>query len=183
MVLGCGIYLAASEFISAKKSKGEVLLFRRGRIPYVSKASDEEAKSDDRMTAATVTRAKTVPDAPSSIQKQTAIFHWDDVHYDIKIKGEPRKLLDGVDGWVKPGTLTALMVSFIIISLPRLSDLIILGCLWCWKDHSSRCSCITCNHGCGHRTNARRRTTKRYWFSEKDRLCPTAGSPFGHIYG
>lgn len=28
---------------------------------------------------------------------------------DIKIKGEPRQLLDHVDGWVKPGTLTALM--------------------------------------------------------------------------
>jgi ATP-binding cassette, subfamily G (WHITE), member 2, PDR len=28
---------------------------------------------------------------------------------DIKIKGEPRRLLDHVDGWVKPGTLTALM--------------------------------------------------------------------------
>lgn len=27
----------------------------------------------------------------------------------IKIKGEPRRILDHVDGWVKPGTLTALM--------------------------------------------------------------------------
>lgn len=111
MFLGCAVYLLSSEFISAKKSKGEVLLFRRGRIPYVSKAADEEAKSDDRMTAATVTRTKTTPDAPATIQKQTAIFHWDNVHYDIKIKGQPRKLLDGVDGWVKPGTLTALMVN------------------------------------------------------------------------
>jgi ABC-type multidrug transport system ATPase subunit len=31
------------------------------------------------------------------------------VIYDIKIKGETRRLLDHVDGWVKPGTLTALM--------------------------------------------------------------------------
>lgn len=31
--------------------------------------------------------------------------------YDIKIKGEARRILDHVDGWVKPGTLTALMVS------------------------------------------------------------------------
>lgn len=138
MFLGLFIYLSASEFISAKKSKGEVLLFRRGRIPYVSKASDEEAKIDDRMTAATVTRTKTVPDAPPSIQKQTAIFHWDDVHYDIKIKGEPRKLLDGVDGWVKPGTLTALMVSSFNVQCSRdLSNQNLLGCLWCGKDHSS----------------------------------------------
>lgn len=45
------------------------------------------------------------------IQKQTAIFSWKDVVYDIKIKKEPRRILDHVDGWVKPGTLTALMVS------------------------------------------------------------------------
>jgi ABC-type multidrug transport system ATPase subunit len=29
--------------------------------------------------------------------------------HSIKIKGEPRRILDHVDGWVKPGTLTALM--------------------------------------------------------------------------
>lgn len=44
-----------------------------------------------------------------AIQKQTSIFHWSDVTYDIKVKGGERRLLDLVDGWVKPGTLTALM--------------------------------------------------------------------------
>ena len=110
-VFGCAVYLAATEFISAKKSKGEVLLFRRGHVPDIGPTtSDAEAKADDRLNSEMViTRTKTVPDAPASIQKQTAIFHWDEVNYDIKIKKEPRRLLDGVDGWVKPGTLTALM--------------------------------------------------------------------------
>jgi hypothetical protein len=45
------------------------------------------------------------------LQRQTAIFSWKDVVYDIRIKGEARRILDYVDGWVKPGTLTALMVS------------------------------------------------------------------------
>lgn len=49
------------------------------------------------------------PEISKNLQKQTAIFHWDGVNYDIKIKGEPRRLLNEVDGWVKPGTLTALM--------------------------------------------------------------------------
>jgi ATP-binding cassette, subfamily G (WHITE), member 2, PDR len=31
------------------------------------------------------------------------------VCYDVDIKGETRRILDHVDGWVKPGTLTALM--------------------------------------------------------------------------
>ncbi|EHK98954.1 putative ABC transporter CDR4 [Glarea lozoyensis 74030] len=113
VVGGCAVYLTATEYISAKKSKGEVLLFRRGRIPDMgsNKADEETAQvEDDRINTETVlTRTKTTPDAPASIQKQTAIFHWDNVNYDIKIKKEPRRLLDAVDGWVKPGTLTALM--------------------------------------------------------------------------
>lgn len=110
MVFGCAIYLTATEYISAKKSKGEVLLFRRGRVPDRGPTADEESNVDDRVNTETVlTREKTIPDAPTSIQKQTAIFHWESVKYDIKIKGKPRRLLDDVDGWVKPGTLTALM--------------------------------------------------------------------------
>ena len=40
---------------------------------------------------------------------QKDIFTWRDITYDIEVKGEPRRLLDHVSGWVKPGTLTALM--------------------------------------------------------------------------
>ncbi|KAH6679698.1 putative ABC transporter CDR4 [Halenospora varia] len=114
MVFGCAVYLTATEFISAKKSKGEVLLFRRGKVPDIAAEEKKDVESraieDDRVnTEMVLARTKTVPDAPAHIQKQTAIFHWDGVNYDIKIKKEPRRLLDDVDGWVKPGTLTALM--------------------------------------------------------------------------
>lgn len=37
------------------------------------------------------------------------IFMWQNLDYSIEIKGKPRKLLDNVQGFVKPGTLTALM--------------------------------------------------------------------------
>lgn len=107
MVFGCAVYLVATEYITALKSKGEVLLFRRGRIPTVAPKPDVESRTEGQEV--TLQRTKTVPDAPASIQKQTAVFHWDGVNYDIKIKKEPRRLLDDVDGWVKPGTLTALM--------------------------------------------------------------------------
>jgi ATP-binding cassette subfamily G (WHITE) protein 2 (PDR) len=113
MIFGCAIYLTATESISAKKSKGEVLVFRRGAVPDQGPKADEESNVEDRVnTEIVLARQKTVPEAPASIQKQTAVFHWDGVNYDIKIKGEPRRLLDDVDGWVKPGTLTALMVSW-----------------------------------------------------------------------
>ncbi|KAJ0163408.1 ATP-binding cassette transporter CGR1, partial [Colletotrichum tanaceti] len=49
-------------------------------------------------------------DGGLGIDRQTAIFHWSNVCYDVKLKKkETKRILDGVDGWCKPGTLTALM--------------------------------------------------------------------------
>ena len=102
-------YLAAAELIQAKKSKGEVLLFRRGHKPTSlnEHKSDLEAFSH----APGVARERNVrkQDVSAIIQRQTAIFQWKDVCFDIKIKKETRRILDHVDGWVKPGTMTALM--------------------------------------------------------------------------
>jgi len=116
-----GVYIAAAEFISSKPSKGEVLIFPRGKVPKLNSHSDVEGVSDSRTTAdlALTKKVTTAGEAPPSIVKQTAIFHWDSVNYDIKIKKEPRRLLDDVDGWVKPGTLTALMVSRSLMARSR----------------------------------------------------------------
>jgi len=100
-------YLVATEYISSKKSKGEVLVFRRGHKALVKKSSNDEEAVSGRNTPVAKTE-----DHTGIIARQTAIFHWQDVCYDIKIKGEPRRILDHVDGWVKPGTLTALMVCY-----------------------------------------------------------------------
>ncbi|KAH0536023.1 hypothetical protein FGG08_007090 [Glutinoglossum americanum] len=98
-------YLAATESIAAKKPKGEVLLFRRGyRETAVKRHNDIETstKSEGRIIQGSP------KEMDGAIQKQTAIFQWKDICFDIKIKKEPRRILDHVDGWVKPGTLTAL---------------------------------------------------------------------------
>lgn len=110
----CATYLLAAEFITAKKSKGEVLLFRRAHTP----ASLKQKSNDEEAIGTSVAGAEKTNNADLSaiIKKQTAIFHWEDLCYDIKIKGEPRRILDHVDGWVKPGTLTALMVCFIVLT-------------------------------------------------------------------
>ncbi|KAE8446223.1 hypothetical protein EG329_012448 [Mollisiaceae sp. DMI_Dod_QoI] len=104
----CATYLLATEFITAKKSKGEVLLFRRGHTPAAlkHKGNDEEAGTTN---IARAEKTSSRVDVAAVLKKQTAIFHWEDVCYDIKIKSEQRRILDHVDGWVKPGTLTALM--------------------------------------------------------------------------
>lgn len=102
------VYLAATEYIQAAKSKGEVLVYRRGKIPAALKAGNDIEGVHEK-TPVPEADTKTSEDNLNAIQKQTSIFHWSDVCYDIKIKSEERRLLDHVDGWVKPGTLTALM--------------------------------------------------------------------------
>lgn len=100
-------YLVATELISSTPSKGEVLVFRRNNLPVKKRPDDEEASAAGSAAAAVSNRGdngKTV-----AIQRQTDIFQWKDVCYDIPVKGGIRRLLDHVDGWVKPGTLTALM--------------------------------------------------------------------------
>lgn len=100
-------YLVGTEYISEQKSKGEVLLFRRGHQPNIPRGeADPENPSQPASARQTEESAR---QTSAKIQRQTAIFHWEDVCYDIKIKGQPRRILDHVDGWVKPGTCTALM--------------------------------------------------------------------------
>ncbi|KAF1820072.1 ATP-binding cassette multidrug transporter [Dissoconium aciculare CBS 342.82] len=102
-------YLAATELVSAQKSKGEVLVFRMGHTPASLKEKRSDEETADAGDGAALGKKETHTEATDIIQKQTAIFSWKDVCYDIKIKSEERRILDHVDGWVKPGTLTALM--------------------------------------------------------------------------
>ncbi|KAJ6016384.1 hypothetical protein N7540_010975 [Penicillium herquei] len=97
-------YVAATEYITEAKSKGEILLFRRGHTAYAPK----DVESSRRFASLEKTE-KTNGLQNAAIQRQTAIFQWQNVCYDIKIMGESRRILDHVDGWVKPGTCTALM--------------------------------------------------------------------------
>ncbi|CCT70367.1 probable ABC1 transport protein [Fusarium fujikuroi] len=108
-------YMVAAELVSEKKSKGEVLVYRRGHKP-AAVANAEKKHSDPEAAMAHIgpvvtaerTRSRTNKDG-GMLQEQTSVFQWHDVCYEVKIKDETRKILDNVDGWVKPGTLTALM--------------------------------------------------------------------------
>ncbi|KAK1248495.1 hypothetical protein MKX08_006715 [Trichoderma sp. CBMAI-0020] len=102
-------YMVSAELVSEKKSKGEVLMYRRGHKPTAAvhaekKAQDPEAAMANIGPILTSERTK-----EGMLQRQTSVFQWHDVCYEVKIKSETRRILDNVDGWVKPGTLTALM--------------------------------------------------------------------------
>jgi hypothetical protein len=102
------LHLVMSEVVASERSKGEVLVFRRSKLAKIKRRRNDEESGKE----AVVVNEKHNDDrdAQFDVEKQTSIFHWEDVCYDIQIKKETRRILDHVDGWIKPGTLTALMV-------------------------------------------------------------------------
>jgi len=101
-------HLVMSEIVASERSKGEVLVFRRAGMKKSKRASTDEESG-----GASAHESEKFDDSnpvEHNVQKQDSIFHWEKVTYDIQIKSETRTILDSVDGWIKPGTLTALMV-------------------------------------------------------------------------
>lgn len=106
------VYMTATVLNSSTSSTGEVLLFVRGRGARDIQKSTEHVGNgggQDRIPTADDIRDECQPEEVEPPVPQRSIFTWRDIVYDIHIKDEPRRLLDHVSGWVKPGTLTALM--------------------------------------------------------------------------
>lgn len=105
-------YLVATEVNSATSSTAEFLVFRRGHVPaYMLPTIGDGEKTTTSQTRAVEPLAVSGEpvDLSTVIPEQQSIFTWQDLCYDIPVKGGQRRLLDHVCGWVKPGTLTALM--------------------------------------------------------------------------
>lgn len=106
-------YFAAVELNSSTASTAEALVFPRGQVPaYLDpkrKSKDEESANGSSGSGVEQGGAKNPKEV--AMEPQRDIFTWKDVVYDIDVKEGKRRLLDNVSGWVKPGTLTALMGS------------------------------------------------------------------------
>lgn len=97
-------YLVATELNSTTSSSAEVLRFLRG-----SRKAEALTSREDYSSGGQTSLEGNHQKQNSSTSQEGDVFTWRDINYDIRIKDEPRRLLDGVCGWVKPGTLTALM--------------------------------------------------------------------------
>ncbi|KAL3232156.1 Uncharacterized protein RNJ44_04072 [Nakaseomyces bracarensis] len=132
------VYLILCEYNEGAKQKGEMLVFPHSVVKRMKKKgilkddgkkmgnSDIENNSDSTETAATneknllndscdvggtdSTGLNSKESSPQvGLSKSEAIFHWQNLCYDVPVKTGIRRILSNVDGWVKPGTLTALM--------------------------------------------------------------------------
>ena len=108
-------YMIFAEIVSAKKSKGEVLVFRRGHKPaMMNQKNNDDPESKPAVSGpVSISEKPRSSDGETAIQRSTSVFHWNNVCYDVRIKSENRRILDNVAGWVKPGTMTALMVCLV----------------------------------------------------------------------
>lgn len=103
------VYFIATELNSSTSSTAEALVFRRGHVPaHILKGESGPTRTDDGVDEKGLHVVNTNANI-NGLEPQTDLFTWRNVVYDIKIKSEDRRLLDHVSGWVKPGTLTALM--------------------------------------------------------------------------
>ncbi|KAJ5273331.1 hypothetical protein N7478_008456 [Penicillium angulare] len=102
-------YVAATDLISEKKSRGEVAIFPRGKAPRRGQIVANDLENGNEKVSLGQYRNSYKREVPSRIARQSAIIQWQDVCYDLKIKNENTRILDHVEGWVEPGTLTALM--------------------------------------------------------------------------
>jgi ATP-binding cassette, subfamily G (WHITE), member 2, PDR len=82
MIFLMAFYLGATELISSKKSKGEVLVFRRGHTPAsLKEKSHDEETADNGANGAALAKKESYVEASDIIQKQTAVFSWKDVSH------------------------------------------------------------------------------------------------------
>lgn len=110
-------YLLATELNNGAMQRGEVTLFPRSKLRKIKRAkrkaqliaTDLESGGSAAADSALAASQSIMKEDLAKIHAGTDIFHWRDVCYDVQIGPETRRLLNNVDGWVQPGTLTALM--------------------------------------------------------------------------
>jgi ATP-binding cassette subfamily G (WHITE) protein 2 (PDR) len=142
----CAAHLYVSEVVAAARSKGEVLVFKRGAL----KKQDRKAGTDEEDQAAGKRKSMEKEDGAveSNVAKQTSVLHWKNVSYTVKSGGEERTILDNVDGWVKPGSLTALMgVSGVSSCVCHMTRSVLANVDIGRQDHVTRCARKSCHYG------------------------------------
>ncbi|EXL40373.1 hypothetical protein FOCG_17139 [Fusarium oxysporum f. sp. radicis-lycopersici 26381] len=122
-VLYLGLHLAAAKYMASKQSKGEVLVYIRKAIKHL-KTISSNIKSGPR----TINNQQTVnsDSGTARVKKQTSVFHWGNVCYDIKIKGEPRRILDEGSSGAGKTTLLDVLASRVTMGVVS-SDMVVNG--------------------------------------------------------
>ena len=113
----CSVALMADgEWVSApmgdfKKNPRMKIVEEYGRPSYFREMTEEEFL-EERKRAEEAARQTGVPEVkePQKQERNEDFVHWEGLTYDVMNGGKTKRLLDEVDGWLRGGTVTALMV-------------------------------------------------------------------------
>lgn len=110
-----GVYITLVEYNKGAMQNGEILVFQhkalkqeRKRRKDLEEGNAERIAPDEKFYDARESdNSQTLSDAKLPVSNE--ILHWRNLRYEVKIKTEQRIILNNVDGWVRPGQVTALM--------------------------------------------------------------------------
>ncbi|KAE9991797.1 hypothetical protein EG327_010993 [Venturia inaequalis] len=108
--------MADGEWVSApmgdfKENPRMKVVEERGRPSYFREMTEEEYLEEQRVAKQLAEREeKLVVEGKARVEERNENFvHWDDLAYEVTNGDKTARLLDRVDGWLRGGTLTALM--------------------------------------------------------------------------
>ncbi|CAO1615133.1 unnamed protein product [Parajaminaea phylloscopi] len=111
-VFSVTVYAIASEFQSDPSAAGGIMVYKRDSAPKeVRQAAKAHGDLEAGKSAVPTPDSASVDQdaAVSGIETSNEIFSWHNIDYDVVVKKETRRLLSDVSGFVKPGSLVALM--------------------------------------------------------------------------
>lgn len=144
------IYLVAIELNSNTTSAAEVLIFKKRKGPKADNISKEATLDNDIINGLEldhIDHSHTTSPIRSDSATKEDVFAWQNVVYDIPYQGQQRRLLDHVTGWVKPGTLTALMGNFVSIKIGLTAAYTIYRYFGRGQDDATRCKSLHYHDG------------------------------------
>ena len=105
-----GTYLVLCEYNRGAMQKGEILVFQRKALKKKKPLLDIESGELEKVSPEFNESSSSVSlDLEKGLVSSRDIFHWRGLTYTVQIKSEERTILNSIDGWVKPGQVTALM--------------------------------------------------------------------------
>ncbi len=108
------VTVLATETISFATSGMGILIFKKSKAGAAAakktKTGDEESGKKETQGDDTLRREITTPDEIlQEFQRSEKIFTWENVNYTVPSADGPKKLLNNVQGYAKPGVMVALM--------------------------------------------------------------------------
>ncbi|KAK1758006.1 ABC transporter G family member 19 [Echria macrotheca] len=114
LVAFCVLYLLvtviATEKLSFVGSGGGALVFKSGKKQRASKADEEKGgNAGDASMLAAARRTQTQDEVLGELVRSDKIFTWENLTYTVPTADGPKRLLNGINGYAKPGVMVALM--------------------------------------------------------------------------